>query len=123
MKEPRLTVRLDNDHQGYRPGERITGLYDLTLEGEAAAEALEVSILWYTEGKGNEDLGVHHFERQGAGSGEVIRGGRFEVQLPPGPLSYEGVLVKVRWCIRVRAFLMGGRELVTEAPFRLGQTQ
>jgi hypothetical protein len=35
-------------------------------------------------------------------------------------LSYEGELLTIRWCVRLRAFLRGGREACLEHPFRLG---
>jgi hypothetical protein len=46
----------------------------------------------------------------------------FSFTLPPSPQSYDGVIVKVRWCVRVRAFLTGGQEVVSETPIALGQT-
>jgi hypothetical protein len=90
--------------------------------------AFEASILWYTEGKGDEDLAVHYFERRTAGevAADVISGGdlrelrKVSVTLPNSPLSYQGAIVKVRWCARVRAFLRGGKETFFECPFQLG---
>jgi hypothetical protein len=46
--------------------------------------------------------------------------GAFVVRLPVSPLSYEGVIVKVRWCIRVRIFFVSGRDFVSEHVFDLG---
>ena len=63
-------------------------------------------MLWYTEGKGDEDLAVHEFRRLSADNGyraDPHRVGRFSTTLPNSPLSYEGVIVKVRWCVRVRS--------------------
>ncbi|MBQ6828427.1 MAG: hypothetical protein IJO46_10480, partial [Thermoguttaceae bacterium] len=34
--------------------------------------------------------------------------------------SYEGNLIKIRWRVRVRAFLANGKQLVDEIGFRLG---
>ncbi len=45
---------------------------------------------------------------------------RFNTQLPPSPLSYDGAIVKIRWCVRVRVFLRGGKQLLSEKPFQLG---
>jgi hypothetical protein len=46
---------------------------------------------------------------------------RFETVLPNCPLSYDGLIVKVRWCVRVRAFLhRGGKEVFGQKVFRLG---
>ncbi len=45
---------------------------------------------------------------------------RFAIVLPPSPLSYDGQIVKVCWCVRVRLFLPHAQVAVAELPFRLG---
>ena len=45
---------------------------------------------------------------------------RFKTTLPASPLSYDGEIVKIRWCVRVRAFLRRGKEVFFEQPFQLG---
>lgn len=85
-------------------------------------QAIEVSVLWHTEGKGDEDLNVHHFLR--VDEGQIRRAGLTDEQsltcrLPATPLSYHGRLISVRWCARLRLFLKSGREIVTEQPFHL----
>ena len=47
-------------------------------------------------------------------------GGAFGDLLPRSPLSYEGMIVKVRWCVRVRLFFEGGRDFVSEHVFEVG---
>jgi len=51
----------------------------------------------------------------------VAVGARFDIVLPASPLSYEGVIVKVRWCVRVRYFFAGGRDFVSEHEFSVGR--
>jgi hypothetical protein len=123
MKEPLVRIRLDGHGRVYFPGATLAGSY--RLEGIAPEEirAVEVSILWHTEGKGDEDLAVHDFRRLSVENGDPIdprRPGRFSTVLPNSPLSYRGVIVKIRWCVRVRVFLTSGREVVGEIHFRLG---
>jgi hypothetical protein len=80
-------------------------------------------MLWYTEGKGDEDMGVHFFERRTPDDAEqrdLRRLHRFETVLPPSPLSYNGLVVKIRWCVRVRVFLRRGRKFVADQPLQLG---
>jgi len=124
MREPLVRIRLDGNGRIYHPGETFSGEY--RMEGIALEEikAVEVSVLWHTEGKGDEDLAVHDFRRLSAESGDQIdprRPGRFSTVLPTSPLSYRGVLVKIRWFVRVRVFLTRGREVLGEVPFRLGE--
>jgi hypothetical protein len=47
--------------------------------------------------------------------------GAFSTPLPQSPLSYEGVIVKVRWCVRVRLFFDGSRDFVSEHVFAVGR--
>ena len=52
---------------------------------------------------------------------DLRRPGRFSTTLPASPLSYDGVIVKIRWCVRVRVFPRQGKEVVGELPFVLGE--
>jgi hypothetical protein len=99
----------------------LSGRYELLAAGTADVEAVEVSVHWTTEGKGDEDLGVHHFEKHVRGDGTVPPAeGAFAAPLPRSPLSYDGVLVKVLWRAHVRVTLRGGRRETGEAFFHLG---
>lgn len=122
MSADEVAVELDREPADYGPGDMLAGAWGVAADIGRELRAAEVSVLWYTEGKGDEDLGVHHFERRTAEQGSVPAAGeraRFEVRLPRSPLSYDGIIVKVCWCVRVRVFWEGG-EAVGEASFRLG---
>ena len=124
MNEPTVAVRFDENGRVYRPGETLQGEYLLRSVAPGDVKAIEVSVLWYSEGKGDEDLAVHEFSRLDAETGDWIdphRPGQFSTKLPNSPLSYEGVIVKLRWCVRVRVFLQRGKELLGEQEFRLGE--
>jgi len=85
--------------------------------------AVEVSVVWLTEGKGTEDLGVHFFQRLTGNSlaaSDWSIPQKVQVPLPDSPLSYEGRLLKISWCVRVRFYLNDGTELVAQQPFYLG---
>lgn len=122
--DPSITIVLDGrGSRQYFPNETLAGSYFFESFGSDEIQALEISILWFTEGKGNEDLGVHAFWRYSTEVGDWIdprRSGRFSATLPRSPLSYPGTLIKLHWCVRIRAFLVGDREVVEELPFRLG---
>ncbi|HEY4762000.1 MAG TPA: hypothetical protein VIH42_15590 [Thermoguttaceae bacterium] len=121
--DPSVIIRLEGDGRVYQPGEMLSGDYVFESLTASQIKALEISVLWYTEGKGEEDLAVHAFWRLDPDSGDVIdpqQPSRFETVLPNTPLSYDGVIVKVRWCVRVRAFIHRGREVFAQKDFRLG---
>lgn len=88
----------------------------------ATIQGVETSVLWYTEGKGEEDFHVHDFQR--LGPAELLTIDLTEPQvlatdLPATPLSFEGKLLRIRWCLRLRLFFDDGSETVAEHPFRL----
>ena len=126
MKEPLVRISLDGNGRTYRPGDTLSGEYRLESIVADEIRAVEVSVLWYSEGKGEEDMAVHEFWRLSAEDGDRTdsrQPGRFSTALPNSPLSYRGVIVKVRWCVRVRVFLTRGREVKGELGFRLGEVR
>ncbi len=123
MNEPTITIRFDGNGRAYQPGETLSGGYLLESISPGEVKAVEVSVLWYSEGKGDEDLAVHEFWRRDAEDGALIDAARpepFSTTLPCSPLSYDGAIVKLHWCVRVRAFLQRGKEVVGQKAFRLG---
>jgi len=122
--EPTIVIRFDEDRLDYRPGERLSGQYWITSIDGARIKAVEASVLWHTEGKGDEDLAVHAFWRRDADESEPIdpvRPERFATTLPNTPLSYTGQIIQLHWCVRVRVFLGRGKDIVGEKSFRLGE--
>ncbi len=123
MNEPEIIIRLDENGRAYAPGATLSGEYRVEALEAQTLQAIEVSVLWYSEGKGDEDLAVHEFWRKDADSGDLgdpRRPHRFSTTLPQSPLSYDGQIVKIRWCVRVRVIFRRGRDLVAQKLFRLG---
>jgi hypothetical protein len=123
MTPPPIRLTLDNAAGPYYPGDRLTGRYMAEGMQVASPRAAELSVLWYTAGKGDEDMAVHHFERivdEPTRPLDLRVAHRFTVTLPASPLSYDGQIVKVCWCVRLRVFFPQGQESVVETPFRLG---
>jgi len=123
MNQPRVNISLDEPSRAYRPGDVLTGQFTLDDAGSTDVRSIEISVLWHTEGKGDEDMSVHFFQRAQPRDGESLENGqphRFSTILPNSPLSYSGFIVKICWCVRVRVFLAQGKELTLEVPFRVG---
>jgi hypothetical protein len=123
MTSAAIRLTLDSPAAQYRPGDRLTGRYMVEGAQAMAVRAAELSVLWYTAGKGDEDMAVHHFERlvdEPARPLDLRVRRRFVTVLPSSPLSYNGHIVKVCWCVRLRLYLPQGQETVAELPFRLG---
>jgi hypothetical protein len=121
--EPTVVIRIDGDGSAYRPGEALSGQYWVKSLDTDQVKAIEFSVLWHTEGKGDEDMAVHEFWRRDADDGSPLdlrRPERFRTTLPNSPLSYEGRMIKLRWCVRVRVFLQRGKDVMGERVFQLG---
>ena len=124
MNSATKLLKLDRPSGIYQPGERISGYFMAEGSQGQSIRAAELSILWYTTGQGEEDFEIHHFERLVDEPGQPLdlrTPRRFAVLMPPSPLSYEGRIVKVCWCVRLRLYPRQGTETVEEAAFRLGE--
>ena len=120
--QPAVNLSLCSDGGVYQVGSPLTAKWRISRVPLDEVHSLEASVLWYTEGKGDEDLHVHHFHR--LADDQLRRAGLADEQsthctLPATPLSYQGQLISVRWGVRVRIFLADGRDIVAEQPFHL----
>jgi hypothetical protein len=123
MRRAAIVIRVEALKRVYEPGDQVQGDYVLDGVTPEQVRAVELSVLWHTEGKGDEDLAVHHFDRASRETDpewDPRQPRRFSTTMPNSPLSYDGVIVKIHWRIRVRAFLAGGREVVEEQRLQLG---
>lgn len=121
--DPLIAMTLDRSPRVYEGGATMEIEYQIDAVGHEEILATEASVLWYTAGKGEPDMGVHFFRRTTPDDmeGRDLRPlQRVDVVLPPSPLSYDGVILKIHWCVRVRLFLTRGREYLEELPFQLG---
>lgn len=121
--EPLISLCLIGPRRSYAAGEELVAEYQLDAVLPEEVQAVEASVLWYTEGKGEEDMGVYFFERRLPSDnpdGDLRELRRFRTTLPSSPLSYSGAIFTIRWCVRVRLFLRRGREYLQEQPFTLG---
>lgn len=119
-----VSLALDRDPPVYQPGETLSGWYGVDPDEGSPVKAVEISVLWYTMGKGEEDLAIHHFHRWESAPDDVIlphEQRTFRVPLPNSPLSYDGQIVKICWCVRARVFFSRGKDAFIEERFQLGE--
>ncbi|MBS0210585.1 MAG: hypothetical protein JSS27_16700 [Planctomycetes bacterium] len=123
MNEIEFHLTLEGNRRHYLPGELLTCQLQCNSFALDEPRAIELSVVWTTEGQGDEDMAVHFFERlhfDDQSRRQLREGMQFNTLLPQSPLTYEGVLMKIFWCVRARIFRWRGKELVVEEPFRLG---
>ena len=63
MIQNAIRLTLDSPAARYQPGDRLSGRYLVEGGQVVGVRSVELSVLWYTAGKGEEDMAVHHFER------------------------------------------------------------
>ncbi len=123
MNAPRLRLQIDDKPRAYQPGDMLRGRFSVESVPPNEVRAVEVSVLWQTDGKGDEDMSIHYFERIEPRDGAPIdlhHPRHFSTELPNSPLSYDGLIVKIGWRVRVRVFVTRGKELSDEVAFHLG---
>ena len=121
--DPLLSLCLVGLRRQYSAGDELVCEYQFDAVAADEIQSVEASILWFSEGKGDEDLGVHYFERRlpaDADEGDLRPLRRLRVTLPNSPLTYRGAILNIQWCIRVRLFLRSGKDYLQELPFTLG---
>jgi hypothetical protein len=90
-----LEIRVDGGRDAFAPGEPIRGTLGWTLE-EAPRE-LTLKLIWYTEGRGDRDVGVARTLSIDAPA--AIGNRSFDLAGPGGPYSCSGRLVSIRWAL------------------------
>jgi hypothetical protein len=126
VKPPLIEIELAEDRNQFAPGDFLMCEYRLRAVEGLVVNAIETSVLWIAGGKGSEDIGVHFFQRisKDAINPTMLQGPhRISTVLPNSPLSYPGMIVQVRWCIRVRMFYGDELELNQDHGFILGDAQ
>tara|TARA_R110002049_G_scaffold2750_4_gene21883 strand:- start:23526 stop:24047 length:522 start_codon:yes stop_codon:yes gene_type:complete len=117
-----VNVALCREDGIYHAGGPLQATWQISRVPVEQIQGVEISVMWHTEGKGDEDLHVHHFHR--ISESQIRRTGladqqSIQCQLPRTPLSYHGRLIRLQWCIRLRLFMASGKEIVAEQPFYL----
>ena len=118
-----ISIQLDREEGVYSPGDLLECSWSIGRIGVNDIQSVESSVLWFTEGKGDEDFAVHHFTRITGDKlrerGDCFRHS-FVTELPMSPLTYDGQLLRIRWCVRLRVFLPNENNTVVQQPFFLG---
>ncbi|MCC9603040.1 hypothetical protein LOC67_21030 [Stieleria sp. JC731] len=117
-----MSIELCREDGIYEGGCDLTANWRISRVTLDSVTAVEISVLWFTEGKGDTDLNVHYFKR--FEQEQILRSGLADRQslscvLPATPLSYHGRLIRLRWSVRLRLFMANGREVVSNQPFYL----
>lgn len=92
-----LTLSLTQKPQELVPGQKIDGRVGWQLDD--APKRASLRLFWYTEGRGNQDVGIveeEEFDPVRASHDEEYR-----FTLPGSPYSFSGSLISLRWAIEL----------------------
>ncbi len=93
----KLNIELYDGKNAFAPGERVEGKIQWSVDAEP--KALELSLLWYTSGKGTRDASVvnsKRIDRPGSSGSD-----QFSFTLPSGPYSFSGKLISLIWALEL----------------------
>jgi hypothetical protein len=94
-----LQIEMRDGVTAFHPGDEIEGTVRWRLD--PPPQSLEVRLFWYTQGKGDQDVGVVATLPLAGPGIEDRRSFRF--QLPVGPYSFSGKLISLLWAIEAVA--------------------
>jgi hypothetical protein len=126
MTGPEINIGFEGGVGSFQPGDFLICEYFVFPNRHHEIEAIETSVIWLTEGKGESDIGVHFFERrqkQSLPTETFNHAQRISTVLPASPLSYEGTILKIRWGVRVRLFMSDAEQFTQDEYFQLGSVQ
>src|SRR5262245_42154634 len=124
MSSSQVRIAFKDDRRVFQPGETLSA--ECVLEPQPADEVagIDWSVYWRSEGKGDEDgdsIAGNGAAESDSNRSDSMSQTAFSVQLPRSPLSYDGVIIKIRWFVSASVRLSGGETLEGESEFQLGE--
>ena len=92
-----LDISLRDSQTSYAPGDTVVGAVQWNLQTNP--RRLDVTLLWYTAGKGTRDVGV--IETVAIENPGSLGSQDFAFALPYGPYSFSGRLISLIWVIEL----------------------
>jgi hypothetical protein len=110
MAKCELQIVFDRADRTYKIGERITGSVRVTVKEDCECRKLTIARQWCASGQGESDQTTPEEEQvifSGAWRAGQTAAYPFEIETPPGPLTYRGQLFNVGWQLRASADFPG----------------
>lgn len=93
-----IRIEIRDGVTAFRPGDEVAGTVRWHLD--QSPRSLELRLFWYTQGKGDKDVGfVDSLPLAAPAEGDSS----FSFRLPAGPYSFSGKLISLLWAIEAVA--------------------
>lgn len=94
-----ILVETNDGATSFRPGDVVEG----TVRWQRASPpvVVELRLFWYTEGRGDQDVGV--VQTVPFANPAAVDRRTFRVSLPEGPYSFSGKLITLAWSLEAVA--------------------
>jgi hypothetical protein len=121
MLDLSLTLDEPTPNQVLHPGQKVGGRVHVSCTEPTRCNALTVGLEWRTSGEARDEIGapvtLRLFGGEWAAGAQVEYA--FELEVPPGPYSYEGKTLQVRWRVVARANVPWAFDEAVEQPVTL----
>ncbi|MGF1503929.1 MAG: hypothetical protein GYB64_04045 [Chloroflexi bacterium] len=89
--------------QAFLPNEEVRGEAEIIPENDITVDAIRARLVWYTQGRGDRDMGVVDTVTGPSGflTGGVPVRMDFTLRLPSAPWSYAGQLITLVWAVQI----------------------
>lgn len=92
-----LSIKTNENKTRFSPGEQVIGTVMWNVARQL--KSIELRLFWYTQGKGDQDVGIVDFVAFDSPEPDGQRD--FSLQLPEGPYSFSGKLISLMWALEL----------------------
>jgi hypothetical protein len=92
-----IEISVNEDRCKFHPGEVIRGRFRWKIT--SPAKSVSLRLFWYTQGKGDKDVGIVAAEN--FNQPLLVDERPFQFEIPAGPYSFSGKLISLVWALEV----------------------
>jgi hypothetical protein len=97
MSKSNMSIEIKDGKEAFGPGDSMDG--SVTWDLETVPDMVELRLIWFTKGKGDQDYGVVATEQFRSPRASEMR--QFNFTLPTGPYSFSGRLISLIWALEL----------------------
>lgn len=107
-----LTIDIDDMKTSFQPGQTLRG--QVCWQADSTPKTACLRLLWYTKGKGTEDVGIA--DSVEFSNPEQNDRRTYQFKIPEGPYSFSGELFSLIWSLELVVGKQFARQDITVSP-------